>query len=410
MELFRQQVVKRRANRLFGEVALSSPISTWWVTGLIGVIVTGIIATLLAGSYARKEIVPGWIKPDRGLARIVSPHLGTVELVHVIEGQQVKAGDSLVTMNLDTAFSEGDGVFGIALLELENQIVEAQKQIPLIEQQFLQEEKELKGQLESGQAELVSLNEQIVVLDERIETADELLQRYVKLAAENLASAIDVAERRELVLSLRQTLTQVSQQIETKKGEMTVNRHRLDGLPVRREAALSEKREHLSGLRSQKAQIAGQGSIIMKAPVAGRVAALPVVEGQSMSPQELAVALLPQGGQLEAELFVPTRAAGFIKIGQTVRLQFDAFPFQRFGIIEGQIYSVSRTIFEPEELPVTLGLSEPVYRLLVGVGAQHIEAYGEQFLLQAGMTLKAHVIQEERKLWEVLLEPLLSRM
>lgn len=410
MKLFRQEVIEQRTNRLFGGISLASPISTWLVTGVIGMIVFGILITLLIGNYARKEVVPGWIKPNRGLARIVSPHLGTVELVHVIEGQQVKAGDSLVTMNLDTAFSEGDGVFGVALLELENQIVEAQNQIPLIEQQFLQEEKELKGQLESAQAELASLNEQIVVLDERIETADELLQRYVKLAAENLASAIDVAERRELVLSLRQMSTQVSQQIETKKGGMIVNRHRLDGLATRREAALSEKREHLSGLRAQKAQVAGQGSIIMKAPVAGRVAALPVVEGQSMSLQELAVALLPQGGQLEAELFVPTRAAGFIKIGQTVRLQFDAFPFQRFGIIEGQIYSVSRTIFEPEELPVTLGLSEPVYRLLVSVEAQNIEAYGEQFPLQAGMTLKAHVIQEERKLWEVLLEPLLSRM
>ena len=409
MELFRKQVVERRTNRLLGDIALSSPVSTWLVTGLIGVIISGILVSLFIGSYARKEIVPGWIKPDRGMARIVSPQLGTVEAIHIVEGQQVNAGDSLVTLNLDTVTLGGDGVFGTALSELENQITEMQQQIPLIEQQFLQERKELEGQLTSADAELAALSEQTVVLNERIETADELLQRYTQLAAENLASAIDVAERRELVLSLQQAMAQVYQQIETTKGEMIVDQHRLEGLSIRREVALSDQREHLSGLRVQRAQVAGQGSIVLKAPVSGRIAALPIAEGQSMNPQELAVALLPEGGRLEAELYIPTRASGFIKTGQAVRLQFDAFPFQRFGIIEGRIYSVSRTIFEPEELPVTLGLSEPVYRVLVNFETQHIEAYGEQFPLQAGMTLNAHIIQEDRKLWEILFEPFLTR-
>ncbi|MDE0556726.1 MAG: hypothetical protein OXI24_21140 [Candidatus Poribacteria bacterium] len=88
MELFRQQVIERRTKRLFGEIALASPVSTWWVTGLIGMVVLGILVSLLVGSYARKEIVPGWLKPDQGLVRIVSPQLGTVEYVHVVEGQQ----------------------------------------------------------------------------------------------------------------------------------------------------------------------------------------------------------------------------------------------------------------------------------------------------------------------------------
>ena len=408
MKLFRQQVVERRTNRLLGEIALSSPVSTWWVTGLIVVIIVGILSVLLIGEYSRREIVPGWIKPDRGLVRIVSPRLGTVEFVHASEGRQVKAGESLVTLNLDMAFSESDGVFGTALLELENQIVETQQKVPLIVQQHLQERKQLKEQLASARVELTALNKQKLVLYNRIETADELLQRYILLARENLASAIDIAESRELVLGLQQEEQRIIQQIGNKESEIELGQIRLDVLPVRQEIVLSDLREQQSILRVQRAQIAGQGSIVMKAPISGRVAALPVAAGQSVNPQELAIALLPEDGRLEAELFVPTRAAGFVKFGQDVRLQFDAFPFQRFGIIEGQIYSVSRTIFEPDELPVTLGVLGPVYRVLVKFETQHIEAYGEQFPLQAGMTLKAHIILEERKLWEVMLEPLLS--
>ena len=409
MKLFRKQVLERRASRLFGEIALASPVSTWLVTSLIGVTVAGIVLILLVGGYTRKEIVLGWLKPDKGLMRVVSPQFGTAKAIHVVEGQAVNAGDSLVTLDLDTAFPGGDGVFGIALTELGTQIVEAGKQIPLTTQQFLQEAKELEGQIASTRAELVFLDAQREVLDERINAADELLQSYMQLAEENLASAIDVAERREMVLSLRQSATQVSQQIEIKRGEVIFSQLHLDGLPFRRQVALSELRERLSGLRAKKAQVAGQGTIVLKAPDSGHVAAIPVASGQSMRAQDLAVALLPEGGRLEAELFVPTRAAGFIRQGQIVRLQFDAFPFQRFGIIEGEITSVSRTIFEPSELPVALGLSEPVYRALVSIAIQHVDAYGERFPLQAGMTLSAHVIQEERKLWEVLLEPLLSR-
>lgn len=410
MELFRKQVIERRGSRLLGEVSLASPVSTWVVTWLIGAIVAVIALALLIGGYARKEIVQGWIKPDKGLVRVVSPLLGTVETVHVVEGQIVNEGDSLVTLNLDTAFSAGEGVYGIALAEMETQITERQNLIPLTELRFAREALELEGQMDAIQAELSALEEQRQVLDERILTAGEALERITLLAKSDAASTSDVDRQREAVLSLRQSATQVKQQIEIKKGESAIYRLRLEGLPANEEAAITELREGIAGLRSQRAQVSGRGTLVMAAPVSGRVAALPLSAGQSVRPQQMTVALLPEGGRLEAELFVPTRAAGFIQEGQHVRLQFDAFPFQRYGIVEGKIILVSRTIFDPSELPVALGVSGPVYRVLVSISVQHVDAYGERFPLQTGMTLSAHIVLEERKLWEVLLDPLLARI
>lgn len=410
MELFRKQVIESRGSRLLGEVSLASPVSTWVVTWLIGAIVAVIALALLIGGYARKEIVQGWIKPDKGLVRVVSPLLGTVETVHVVEGQIVNEGDSLVTLNLDTAFSAGEGVYGIALAEMETQITERENLIPLTELRFAREALELEGQMDAIQAELSALEEQRQVLDERILTAGEALERITLLAKSDAASTSDVDRQREAVLSLRQSATQVKQQIEIKKGESAIYRLRLEGLPANEEAAITELREGIAGLRSQRAQVSGRGTLVMAAPVSGRVAALPLSAGQSVRPQQMTVALLPEGGRLEAELFVPTRAAGFIQEGQHVRLQFDAFPFQRYGIVEGKIILVSRTIFDPSELPVALGISGPVYRVLVSISVQHVDAYGERFPLQTGMTLSAHIVLEERKLWEVLLDPLLARI
>ena len=395
---------------MFGEVALSTSVSTWTVTWLIGAVVVAIIIGLIAGSYARKEVVYGWLRPDKGLVKVIAPQLGTVSAVHVGENQHVRKNDSLVTLNLDTAFAGGDGVYGVALVEIEAQIAETENLLTLTDQRFDQESRELLSRIVSTQAEVSSLVSQRHVLDERIRTASASMNRFEVLASRKVASRHDVERQQEIVLALQQSDQQIAQQIQIKEGELEAYQLQLDGLPVRQQTALAELRADLSGLRAQHAQVARQGSVVLKAPVDGSIAALPVSSGQSMGPRQLAVSLLPQGGRLEAELFAPTRAAGFIQIGQTVRLQFDAFPYQRYGAVEGEIVSISRTIFEPAELPVSLNVSGPVYRIVARISTQHIDAYGERFPLQAGMTLSAYIIQEERKLWQVLLEPLLIRM
>jgi len=410
MELFRRQVIERRSTRLLGEVSLSSPVSTWVVTGLVALVVAAALAMLVAGSHARKEVVSGWLKPDRGLARVVAPRSGTVSAVHVAEGQAVAAGEALLALDLDTGLAGGERVFGTVLAEIRAQIAERERLLPLAAQRFAREEEELRARIGSVQAELASLEAQRQVLRERERNAVLLRDRLGTLADGNAVSRLEVERQQEAVLSLRQSAQQVAGRIAAMKGDLAAYRSQLGGAPARRQEALAEMRAALAALKAQLAQVAGQGEAVLEAPVAGRVAALAVSRGQNVRAQQLAVALLPEGGRLEAELFVPTRAAGFIRPGQPVRLQLDAFPHQRFGVVAGEVASVSRTVFEPAELPVSLPVAGPVYRVLASLSSQEVDAYGERFPLQAGMTLSAHVVQEERRLWQVLLDPLLARL
>lgn len=168
MELFRKQAIEQQGNRLYGDVALTTPVSTWALTGLIGTIITGIGIALFLGSYARKETVSGWLISDKGLVKIVSPQLGTISTVHVKEGQDVDEGEHLITLDLDTVFAGGDGVIETALSELEAQIAEREKLIALTARRFEQDAKTLQGQLASAQTELERLKEQSQVLNERI--------------------------------------------------------------------------------------------------------------------------------------------------------------------------------------------------------------------------------------------------
>ncbi|WP_333608686.1 HlyD family efflux transporter periplasmic adaptor subunit, partial [Arsukibacterium sp.] len=52
--------------------------------------------------------------------------------------------------------------------------------------------------------------------------------------------------------------------------------------------------------------------------------------------------IMPDNAQLQAILLVPTRAYGFVQPGQRTRLRFDAFPYQRFGLYEGEVIKTAQ--------------------------------------------------------------------
>jgi membrane fusion protein len=112
---------------------------------------------------------------------------------------------------------------------------------------------------------------------------------------------------------------------------------------------------------------------------------------------------------LKAELLVPSRAIGFVRVGQPVSIRYDAFPYQNFGRYEGTITEISHNILTRSDVssaPITL--EEPVYRVTAALDRQDIRAYGKSLSLQAGMLLKGDVILDKRSLMRWVLDPLLS--
>ncbi len=131
-------------------------------------------------------------------------------------------------------------------------------------------------------------------------------------------------------------------------------------------------------------------------------------KGQQASPLKTAVSILPSGGTLQAQLYVPTRAIAFLDEGQTVRLRYDAFPYQKFGIYRGVISEISKTVLSTADLMIAHETTEPFFLVTVDIAEQAIFAYGKDIPLQVGMSLSADIILEERKLWEWMFEPLIG--
>jgi membrane fusion protein len=111
---------------------------------------------------------------------------------------------------------------------------------------------------------------------------------------------------------------------------------------------------------------------------------------------------------LQAELFFPARAFGFISAGQQVRILYDAFPYQKFGAYRGSVTNVSHTILTGSETIGPITLKEPAYRVTVALDRPDIDAYGHKMPLQPDMLLKADVILEQRSLMKWLFDPVFS--
>ena len=160
-------------------------------------------------------------------------------------------------------------------------------------------------------------------------------------------------------------------------------------------------------------------TVVITSPNNGRIAGLSVQVGQSVHDgQSLGTVIPTDHGvtKLQAQLYAPSKTVGFVQPGQQVYLRYAAFPYQKFGLYQGVVKSISTTPFAINELPANLaqqvaaqsGNNEALYRIDVALQKQDITVFDKTIALRPGLALEGDVRQETRKLWELLFEPLLS--
>ncbi|HGM7285264.1 TPA: HlyD family efflux transporter periplasmic adaptor subunit [Stenotrophomonas maltophilia] len=126
--------------------------------------------------------------------------------------------------------------------------------------------------------------------------------------------------------------------------------------------------------------------------------------GKSVVAGEPLLSLLPEGSMLQAQLLVPSSGIGFVREGDLVLLRHQAYPYQKFGAHEGRVLNISRSAISSADASV----SEPVYKVLVSLRSQTVQAYGLQEPLRPGMRVDADIVGDRRKIYEWVLEPLYS--
>ena len=407
-ELFRREAVEHHRQRLYGEVVMTLPLTHWAITTVIALAIILLLSFLVFGSYARKETIGGWVRPDHGIVRVQTQDEGVVEAISVVEGQDVEAGASLLALRLDADLRKGESFSRRLTADFENERHQLQDQMSAAQAQFRVREARVRGEVAGLERELDQYRRQLKVLDARTVLAKRQLDQRTALVRQGFVSRLDAEKLEDTLLATHQATEDLTQDILVKENKAKALRHDLTALPHERQAALAVLGERVATLDQRATEAGRRSHIVLTAPVAGRVADVRVELGETAKAKSVLIEILPQGAQIQVELFAPSRATGFLIAGSEVQLRYDAFPYQKFGVSKGRVLRISRSTMDARDLPRSISVDEPVYRVIVALDRQNVLVNGKEHPLQSGMTLKADLILERRRMIEYLFAPLLG--
>jgi membrane fusion protein len=407
--LFRQEAIEfQQHHRQWGEVALLQPLSTKVMTWFFTTAVALVFVFLFLGQYARKETVVGYLTPVSGTSKVFIPQQGTIKEIYVKEGQGVQTGQPLFAVETSQIAANGQDVNTTMLDTLESQRNLLTNQIAAEQERVKSEQERLTALIGGMQTEISHLQAQIENQNEQIRVSDILVSSVTGLRARGYMSEPEFRQRELAALEQKQKLNSLNQQLAARHNQLTETRYSLQQLPTVMAQKIQSLRSELSTTEQRIAEINGRRAYIIRAGTVGRVSTLQATVGQFADPRRLQLEIVPIDSVLQAELFVPTRAIGFVRPGQKVRVKYEAFPYQNFGTYAGQIIKVSHTILTSSDASGPIALKEPAYRVTAALERPDIDAYGEKIPLQADMLLSADIILERRSLVRWLLDPLLS--
>lgn len=338
---------------------------------------------------------------------------GLVSKIHVQESERVEPGTPLFTLDRNLSLSSDGRQRPVFDEQMRSD------QIRTIELQYGQRKSGLQSQLEAArqmqkarQAELAALGEQSAQNGHLVNESEQKLSRLESISDYLPADRIEQAraETRQGRVAVAQSAARRQQLL----GELATVRSTQTELETQIEALASQharERQDFDVRFEQQRQ-----TLTISAPKAGVVSFSNLVQGHSLEPGDVALVIgTGEAGPLRAALRIPSRRRGFVHLGQTVRLKFDAFPYERFGSHEARIDSISgTTVQSPMSSPAA---SDPKDKEKPPEGGDDYMAWAtlsgdvfhferQTFKILPGMRATASIAVERRTIAEWILAPL----
>lgn len=433
--LFRSEVVASSNQQWLGAIRLAQPLSSWLIAAFSIMIASALIVFVVMGSVTKKARTAGILVPDTGSLGIHAPNEGILIRSLVREGERVSAGQTLFELSTERQSSSGELTVLIAQqLASRRQSLDAEQRVRIA--QHDDKKAEIVVRLKNQESEMLQLAQEIELAKRRYSLSQESLKKYETLQANGYVSPAQTQQKQEDLIDLGvrvSSLTRTRLQLQANRLNFEAE---LAALSNTLSTDLAQLQRAQAVLKQEVAENSNRKASLITAPQPGTITTITYQPGQAVNAGQALATLIPQatslafgpslqqqGPALEVHLYAPSRTAGFVAIGQLVQIRYQAYPYQKFGLQRGIVTDVSKTPFAPAELPQNIASTilsnaqqniagfngnEALYRIKVKLERQTIDAYGQVQALKPGMTLEADVIQDKRKIWEWIAEPLLA--
>lgn len=401
-----------------------------------------LLALLLWAVLGRLDIVAvaeGKLIPE-SYVKIVQPaESGIVKEILIKEGQSVKAGQ--VLMRMDTLISEADTKSieadyqrkRLALRRIQAELSglpfkgEANDPPDLTQEinaQYRANRASFEAALAEERSRLIKAKQELAAAEQVKHKLEETLphyrdqdKAYEKLVKDGFAGSLMGSDKKREFIEKEQELRTQSFLIESARASILQSEKKLAQIDSDYRRQLHTERNEIQGqfdklTQEVTKQAHKQELLELKAPQDGVVKDLAThTAGTVVQPGTVLLTLVPQDEKLRAEVWVSNEDIGFVRQGQPVKLKFAAFPFQKYGMVEGTVEHVSADAADNNtgngnSQTDPAKKNQPlVYKALVALQRMNLEMDGERFILSAGMQTNAEIRLGDRTVMEYLLSP-----
>jgi HlyD family secretion protein len=234
-------------------------------------------------------------------------------------------------------------------------------------------------------------------LQEAARTEEQIFQAQQNLRDRTSAIAQTQGELQQTLAEIDQLRAGLEQKRAEARRTYLETQERIQQLEFELTQLNAKIAENRNLLASAKAKL---NQRFLYAPVDGVVSSLNVANvGEVVQPGQTVAEIAPRGASLVLSASLPNRQAGLVEEGMPVKVKFDAYPYQDYGVIEGEVTSISADAKADEQLG-------SVYQVEVELDRNYVSENRRKIPFKAGQTATAEIVTRRRRIIDVLFEPI----
>ncbi len=297
------------------------------------------------------------------------------------------------------------------------------------------------AQLGSNRASLLAQKAERAATCERLKASMAAREKLIAVNKEHVEMRESLAQTRAASRAqVIETLQQYEAQLTTQageKGQLAENEAALLTLDRKLEEAtaqfvadqnqkLAEAERKADSFKAEFVKSAAKnGRTKLTAPIAGTVQQLAVTTvGQVVSSAQPLMTIVPFEAPIEIEALIQNQDIGFVEPGQAAVVKIEAFPFTRYGVVNGAVVKVSRDAVDDRDAQA---LTDPrsnaksqalatsadfsknqnlVFPATIKLSKAAINVDGKEIPLSPGMAVTVEVLTGQRRALDYILSPL----
>lgn len=287
-------------------------------------------------------------------------------------------------------------------------------------QQYQERRNEYRHQIRQKQAILNQAEQDLNAATEVYKKLKETLpihqaneEAINRLGEKGYATRLAILEKQRLRIEAEQDLRTQKHVIESTRARIEETREGLNHLKsayrqelLTKQIALQKKVEQLE--QDWLKQQYRNEQLELRAPQDGYVKDLATYTQGSIVPAgNVLLSVVPVNEPLQAEVYVNNHDIGFVRPGQSVKVKLLSYEFQKYGMIDATVASVSADVSNPKKQAGQVEQQNANgYKTLVSLNEQYLERKGRQFDLRPGMQVTAEIKLGTRSVFDYIVSPI----